>query len=462
MDDKKEENENFFQFYKMFDEMGEISGMDEFDECYLDDTNKVSDDIEYYDNIKIVDKYTFNSFNSFNENELNELKNILCLREINEPLLLSNRDTISKILRIEKDKDVLEKIFLIYELYDDFEPSNNGTLLDLLNDTIFTISIGGSTIISINLGMDSFICDETGEDILYITISDLKEQIKNCEFNHHKHKYRDLVEHLLENNKFGNKILIIPICLNIFVNNIPLKLFKYHDFDFILCDYTKNNKFINNIYISTQTINFVNKKTIDSPPKFNLNILQMTNVKYNINSGRDMSNYTSDDLLFVSKNYKYFTIKLSPNYKEIDKNIWDDAINILPNINTISYIDDNTGNIQTFTPFEISLIRKSNNCYIYAFSTNPNISIKNFIANSVKENGDGLEVIYKGLYVLKNKDETHSIFKKYNSRLNSEKINLRIVLNIDTPRIPINIVINTYKKNNLIFSRGMAGAHFSY
>jgi hypothetical protein len=439
--------------------MGEMGVMDK--EYKYDSDDNTPNNIDYSDNIKIVDKYTFN--NKINENELEELKNILCLREINKPILLNNIG-LNPSIDANKNKDILEKLFLIYELCDDFEPSNINMLLDLLDGVCFTIEIGGSNIIHINLGFVSFICDEIGEDIIYLNIVELKEQIKTGEFNYHKHKYRDLIEHLLEDNKFGNKILIIPIFLCAFINNLPLKLFKWHDLRYKLYGNDKLNKFIKNIYISEQTINFVNRKIIKNYPKFKLTILQMYSSIVNINTGRDISNYMFPDLWFFTKDYKYFTIKITPNYSEIDKNIWSDAINILPNINSISYIIDGI-NKKTFIPSEIALIRKTTNGHIYVFSTDPNISIKNFIKNTIKENGDGLELIYKGLYVLQNKDETHQSYKKYNKDNSNEKgkkyIDLHIVLNIETPTIPISIIVNTYKKNNLQFFKGMAGAECS-
>jgi len=423
-------------------------------------TYKTSNCIEYSDNLKIVDKYTFS--NRINEDELDELENILCLSEINKPELFKNTS-----MDVHKNKDVLEKIFLIYELHDDFETSNINMLLDLLDDVSFKVIIGGSSILNLNLGFVSFICDEIGEDIIYLNIVELKEQIQNGEFNYHTHKYRELLEHLLEDNQFGNKILIIPIFLGAFINKLPLKLFKYNDLRYSFSGNDKLKQYINNIYVSNQTINFVNRKNIPQSPKFKLTILQMDSRYGNINIGRDISNYTFNDFLwFNTTNYKYFTIKISPNYAEIDKNIWNDVINILPNINSISYCNNQENKTNTYTVSEIALIRKTTNGHIYAFSTNPDIPIKNFIANTIKENGDGLELIYNGLYVLQNKDKTHQSYKKYSkckrkeNQFECRKIDLQIALNIETPTIPINIIVNTYRKNDLVFKYQMVGAQY--
>ena len=372
--------------------------------------------------IKIIDKYKTNNNFIYDSNT--------CLRQINEPIKFEkNNNYLSglcyKINNIDKENKILEKVFMIYELYDDFDKFNLNILLNLLSYTNFKIDKLSSSNLNINLSDAYFFCDNNGDDIIYINQEELKYQISIGEININEHKYCDMFGYLLEKNKYSNKLLIIPLCTNILMNYLPLMLSKYN-IDLIYTSKTnKIFKFIKNIYCSTQTI------TLNKDVKFRLLVLSILindNFQCKIPKGYDMSIYSylpsNPDLT------KYIIMTLSPNYEEIDSCLWNDAINLLPKINYVSYVvlykdcESEKYNIE-----EIAVIKKSPNSHIYCLPANPNYSIKKMI-----EFGDDTDNFLDII-------NTDIFYTEIRSR---KTCNSEFIFNIDTPKIPIIININNY------------------
>jgi hypothetical protein len=433
-------------------------------------TCKKSNGIEYSDNIKIIDKYRLNNTNYDHGDKIG-------LRQINEPIYLDSNCAIIKC-----NDDILEKIFIIYELYDDFDVSNIDFLLDILSTSKMSLyldnNLDNNMLFQINLIMGYFFCDNTDNDIIYINQEELNNQIYTGEFNPKEHKYCDMFGYLFEKNKYSNKLLIIPICTDLIINLIPIRFLPG-----IKIYYEKINKiastFIKNTHVSTQTINLQYlPKTHDKMEQFSFSLSIMSNKTYcdYIDIGKDISSYqylldSKYDYHFVDSKYDYhfdyLIIKLTPNYELIDKELWSESVDMLPIINFINYGIANHDHSGTdwvsFQPNDIALVRKSKKFHVYTFPGNPYLSLKAQINGVNKNKGNFIEIINKvyedinqggcpcflhGHYYRYHENEIESKYysKKYCYHYSGNKC---IKFNIDTPIIPIIINVEVYRSNIL-------------
>jgi hypothetical protein len=425
-------------------------------------------EIEGKNNVKIIDKYKLNNTNY-------DYGDKIGLRQINEPLCLD-----SNCLRINCKDDILEKIFIIYELYDDFEISNINFLLDILStseislyadnnidDNIDNINI--VKLFQINLIMSYFFCSYTDDDIIYINQEELNNQISIGEFNPKEHKYCDMIGYLLEKNKYSNKLLIIPIFTELFINLIPLRFING-----IKISYEKINSsastFIKNKHLSLQTINLQylsRQHYFEKKEFFVFSVPIMSNKIYcdYIDIGKDISSYQYQ--CNYDKHFDYLIIKLTPNYELIDHELWSESVDMLPTINFINYgvgnYDYSGDDWVNFQPNDIALFRKNKNFHVYTFPGNPYLSLKSQINGLNKNKGNLIEIINKvyesinigggscymadNYYYHKNVTETdNGSYSKDWNKYSSDKC---IKFNIDTPIIPIIINVEVYRSNIL-------------
>jgi hypothetical protein len=382
-----------------------------------------------YNEIKIIDKYK--TTNTFTNNSNN------FLRQINEPSKFEPKNSINdiyfyQIKNIDKENKILEKIFMIYELHDDFDKFNINILLNLLSNTSFEIHSNSMFYCNVNINDAYFFCDYNGDDIIYINQEELNYKISIGEFNPNENKYCDMFRYLLEKNKYSNKLLIIPICTYILINYFPLMLFRTN-VDLIYKSTTnKIFEFIKNIYCSTQTIN------INQNVKFgylSLYCLNSSNYTNKISKGVDLYSQSFKKSLFCFTQYIIITLK--PDYEEIDSNLLCDVCDLLPKINSVIY--NHSSNIfEKYNIEEIALIKKSPNSNIYCLPSNSSYSIKTLIKFS--DNDDVLNVI-KTLHTINN-DKIDYFTKKESFK--QTKFNTSIQLTIETPKIPIIINFTEY------------------
>ena len=401
--------------------------------------------------IKIIDKYKLNNINY-------DYGDKIGLRQINKPININ-----SNFVEINCDDDILEKLFIIYELNDDFEESNIEFLLDILSTSQISAYLNCTDeLFKINLITSYFFCGYTDDDIIYINQEKLNNQISFGEFNQNEHKYCDMFGYLTEKNKYSNKLLIIPICTELFINLVPLRFL----YGLKICYEKLNiitNTFIKNIHLSTQTINLQylsRNHNYEKNELFFFSLPIMSNKVYcdNIDIGTDISSYQYTNL--YSRHFDYLIIKLTPNYELIDKELWSESVEMLPIINFINYKSTQQYTVK-FQPNDIALIRKSKKFHVYIFPGNPYLPLKSQINGVNKNKGNIIEIINK-VYEDVSKGNgavymTNSYYFNYdnnefgyNSNSNSEYSSDKyITFNIDTPIIPIIINVEEYRSNIL-------------
>jgi hypothetical protein len=258
----------------------------------------------------------------------------------------------------DSNTDILENIYLVYELHDDFDTNNIDLLIDLLSDTSFTLELNYEKIFNINLALSCFFSN----DITYIDTNELNHQIVNGGCNLDNHIYKKLIEYIIQNN--NTKFLIIPINIgefikSLFIKNIPALVLSYR---YIM----SNNKLLDFVKsISISEYGYIIPKEYNS-----INIIIdgifLKSDKYTFNNTHDLSVFCPRILQYIVKKCKYFTIKVAPDYKNIDKDLWSEAIYMLPNINSITFIKQNNIEQQKLTQNEM-VVRRTKNCHIYIY-----------------------------------------------------------------------------------------------
>ena len=254
--------------------------------------------------------------------------------------------------------DVLEKIFLVYELNNDFDKNNIDILIDLISDTSFSMYINNLTIFYINLALSCFFTN----DITYIDTDELNYQIENGECNLENHIYKRLIEYIIRDN--NKKFLIITVDIDKFIKSLFIKNMSYSSFEYNymvtnkkLLDFVKSISISEYGYIIPKEYNLIKHIIIDI-----ITIKSFTGI---FNNNDNLSSFSPVYLQNISNKCKYFTIKISPDYKMIDKNFWSDAIYMLPNINSITFTQNSIE--QKLTQNEM-VVRRTKNCYIYIFT----------------------------------------------------------------------------------------------
>jgi hypothetical protein len=390
----------------------------------------------------------------------------LCFREINKPKNFVKGDHFKNYYKesdlyskIDKNNHILEKMFLIYELHDDFDTSNIDVLLDILSYEQLSIIILESVIFNIDIGTSYFFAENNNDDILYIIKNDLIEQIQMGQINIDNHKYYDLINNIINDDIISNKILIIPICMNIMMNELPLK----YTGSTLSYKYKKSNKtikqFVKNILISSQTIDFClendyydhnnvryykNMYPIEKYGFFmNGELLSLSNTIKYIDYIQSKLQYSF--IITDMDASKYFTIKISPDYELIYKNLWNSIV--IPNITSICYTTN--GIDKKYNINEIAQIKKSKNCHMYVFSKNPDISIKNWMKNI-----GNLELIHKEYYT--DFKICRIISNSINTKLKLHPYyKLNITFNLEYDIIPIKITINIYSRQCITYGLGI-------
>ena len=390
----------------------------------------------YNINYNLDDIKIYNGTLQDNRNKLTEDYNsgcVLCCKKINVPRKMSDKDIENKYLSSNNQReDILENIYLVYELHDDFDNNNIEILIDLLSDTTFKILIGKSVIFDINLSLSCV--SENENPILYIQSDILKYQIENSECNINNHQYKELIEECMLIYK---KFIIMPISFNKFINTIYIRHIPYNSIEFI---YTNINKklydFIKSINLSEKTISVFYPNVIyDS---YLQDILTLETSTYKLD--KSFHQIVTE----IPINSIYFTIKISPNYEEIDKNLWSEAIYMFPNINLITYLD------KKITSDEM-IIRTTKNCHIYFYFIDPNekLKLKLKCDDPIQRTKD---IIKKYISDSINKKDLH-----HPENVNSESSKTNIKLDIDIPQISINVNISLYVKKKLIYYGGCCG-----
>ena len=130
------------------------------------------------------------------------------MRQINEPIkFVKNNNYLSglcyKINNIDKENKILEKVFMIYELCDDFDKFNLNILLNLLSYTNFKIDATFSSYCNINLSDAYFFCDNNGDDIIYINQEELKYLMT------HEPRMKFLSKMLMRIKDTGNTLILV-------------------------------------------------------------------------------------------------------------------------------------------------------------------------------------------------------------------------------------------------------------
>ena len=301
------------------------------------------------------------------------------------------------VLSKSKEIDILDKIFLVYELHNDFDKNNIDILIDLISDTSFTLELNYEKIFNINLALSCFFSN----DITYIDTNELNHQIVNGGCNLDNHIYKKLIEYIIQNN--NTKFLIIPVDIgefikSLFIKNIPALIlsYQYRMSNNKLLDFVKSISISEYGYIIPKEYNSINI-IIDG--------IFLRSYKYTFNNTHDLAVFCPTILQYIVKKCKYFTIKVAPDYINIDKDLWSEAIYMLPNINSITFIKQN--NIEQKLTQNEMVVRRTKNCHIYIFT-------------------------------LKNDEKC------------------KITLNVDTPQIQISFNICLYMQNELIIVNGMA------
>jgi hypothetical protein len=373
-----------------------------------------------FDNIKIYNG-TFQS--NIEKIYKDKSENILsCSRNISSPcemIHFNGGGNKNKCLdHNDINADILENIYLVYELHDDFDTNNIDVLIDLLSDTTFNITIGGRTVFEINLAISCVF--ENENPILYIQSDILQYQIQNGECNIDNHQYKELIEKCMLIYK---KFIIMPISFIKFIDYIICGKIKYHHIRYI---YGNINKilynFIKSINLSEQSISLATRNAYNSTQ----NILTLKTHTYKLDK------LISQIICKMPDSCIYFTIKISPNYEEIDKNLWSEAIYMLPNINFISYFD------KKITSNEM-LIRTTKNCHIYFYFMDQKLKYVDPI------------------------ERTKNILKKYYEQPIPTQIYYvpppisydNIIFEIDTPQISINVNISFYSKKEIMYVNGL-------
>ena len=218
----------------------------------------------------------------------------------------------------------------------------------------------------------------------------------------------------------------MPISFIKFIDYIILGKIKYH-----LTEYTYSNinkilyNFIKSINLSEHSISVFNRNNNNTKQ----NILTLKTHTYKL----DKSLYQM--ICKMPDSCIYFTIKISPNYEEIDKNLWSEAIYMLPNINFISFLD------KKITSNEM-LIRTTKNCHIYFYFMNSNEKLKSKYVDTMERTKD----ILKKYYEPPIPTQTYYIAPTISYD--------NIIFDIDTPQISINVNISFYSKKEIIYESG--------
>jgi hypothetical protein len=423
-------------------------------ELKIIDVSDISD-ITHYE--KILRRFDKN--NPLYESTL--LYDNICLRIIQNPILYDIQDS-GQYLRVIQNPDfdstdILEKVFIIFGLHDDFNPENIDTLIDILGDTNFSISFGDSPIFNINLSLAYFFADNANEDIIYIDKYQLGEQITRGEFDPSQHKYKYLLEKLNIVIK-ENKLLIVPLCIDVVIKKIPTNLTQYHSIKFCY-DYGFHSKvlsqFIKNIYNVNQNLLFMGNNNALLCRQLKYEDLNFYCLTYN-SAQNDLAAYEAKKIRIITSGLsKYIIVKISPDYANIDVSQWRYAVEQLPLINTIVFEpneDDSSivANTQSYTPHEIASIRKSKNCILYAIPANPETSMKGWIDKSVKENADVLKILHK--------QTDNSLGATFDT---ITRIHHNIIIHLEPSAIPVSVTEYNYMHNIFRIKAGMGGLTYS-
>lgn len=401
---------------------------------------------------------------------LNELDNIhnehkfcdnVCVRitQRAEPYVSTNTGfTIENMLY--GGADTLDRIFIVFGLCDDFNPENIDTMIDILGDSEFCIQIGGISIFKCTLSIAYFVSDITNEDILYIDKSQLHEQIESGIFNPSHHKYKYLLEKIDTDIK-ENKLLMIPICINVLIKNLPVRHYKYASTNFLYKYGDRKqivSQFITNVYNINQTIFFIGNKnrdiSIDTTNKIEIYCLTYSEYTNFIKPHSAIPQH-----IHCVRLQKYIIIKVMPDYEKIDESQWKYAVEQLPLINTIVYTtEENNTYDKSYTPNEIASVRRGKNCTLYALPGNPEVSMNGWISKAVKENLDGLKILHDKNYADTSRnviyDETHFIYTKTRAIHD-------IIIHLEPSDIPVKLVVGSYINNFFAMKSNIAGTNYN-
>ena len=383
--------------------------------------------IKNFDNIKIYNGSIKDNMVKIYEDTN---KNIIsCSKNISSPRKMLDDDGENKYLtHYDLDADILENIYLVYELHDDFDTNNIDILIDLLSDTNFNINLGITTIFDINLSISCIF--ENDNPILYIQSDILQYQIQNGECTIDNHQYKELIEKCMLIYK---KFIIMPISFSKFIDyiicqklNYVVMQYKYKNINKTLYD------FIKSINLSEQTISLSLRNKYDEMQ----DILTLETLTYKLDK------YFHQIICKMPYRCIYFTLKISPNYEKIDKNLWNEAIYMLPNINNISYLDKKIN-------LDEMLIRTTKNCHIYFYFMNPNekLKLKLKYINPIERTKDIIKKYFR---------QIPTDLNTYCDKLNSSYKQLDdIIFDIDVPQIPVNVIISFYEKKNILYNSGL-------
>ena len=430
----------------------------------------IMSDIDAVDNqIKIID-VSYEGVN-FNNKKYATYKN-MCLRTVSKAAPFKYHTPYWTLYDCEWDRfnsgDVLNKVFVVFGLRDDFNFENIDELTDMLGDTEFSIYIGGVRMADINLFIAYFFADSLGEDILYIDKQELNKKINTGEVDMSHNKYKYLLERL--NIDVGeNKLIVIPICLDMLIKNLPFKLCRYHEICFH-CSFGEEElslsvKYVNSLYAVCSTI-FMNRakmEIIEDSGNAYLHYTSSVSRKFRTGVG-----ITKPIHLYAYTAQKYAVIKISPDYSETDKSRSEITIEQLPLIHTIVYHSTNThaschyltdklkkidsNASKSFAPHDIASFHTGKNCILYVLPCDPSTSVKGWIDRTVKENTDGIEAM------MKNKIQCIDINKPgtdIKSASQSKKY-YDMTIHMGSSCIPVKIDVYVYKNNMLVLENNMA------
>jgi hypothetical protein len=272
-----------------------------------------------------------------------------------------------------------------------------------------------------------------------------------------------------------NKVLIVPICLNILIKNLPVKLCHFHDirfrYNFGEKELLLSVKYVNSVYAVSNTI-FMNRSNMDIIEDLgHANMYCITTVRQKFSTGIGITNPIH---LHAYIAQKYAIIKISPEYSEADKSHSGNLVEQLPLIRTIvyhsahnnthysnySYLMDSSTS-KSFTPREIASIHTGRNCILYELPCDPTRSVKGWIDRAVKENTDGIEAMMKN----KKSDMCNTQCIDMNKAgadiksMSQSKEYYDITIHLEPSSIPAKIDVYVYKNNKLVLWDGMAGLY---
>lgn len=357
------------------------------------------------------------------------------------------------VFTVQRNGDMIEQSYLIFEMFNNYNVENTNNLLDNLSGMDISLEIGGSRIFNIKLSLLYFICDYLGEEIIYVELDKIKNELDQFDQNV---LCKKIIKKLISDHKndLNRKFLIIPLSFNFLVKNLSLVSMQYHDVRYT----TKIDKkavgfaqsMIKNVNFGTIFIYFFHE--IRSA------LAQSTfNVKSIVSSDPSSKKYHQSDAIIIKHEpfrrrelLKYFTVTISPQYDKIDKSLWQTVPSLLPEIQSV--YDINNGEEYNLQNVDV---RRGSSHILYFFSADPNYTMSKWINKHMEETDDLIELALGNKTTSSN--QQNNVVNNVVQSVGMSRTEMKLQITLTPTTLPINVELLFFRHSMLRIMSGMAG-----